>query len=265
MSIRVTCGHCHTRFNVSEKFAGKEGPCPKCKKMIRVPAKEEEVVIAAPDTGVKDSKGRSIVKPIRRAETKLSQVQLTIIGVCVVGFLLAALMLRVMTGGAPDKFPVWLLGMAALLIAPPIIYVAYQMLRDTDLGTFDNNELRNRVLICTAIYSLLWLGLFIGKYVFNDNWELGSWLTGMIPMLALGATAGMLLFDMEFLLGLVHYGMYVGICLIGRWIAGIGVLPGWNEAAIVADVSTAVSINLGAAVHVADVVRLLSSTFALFQ
>ncbi len=242
MPIRVTCSHCRTRFNVSDKFAGKEGPCPKCKKTIRVPDKNEEVVIQAPDTGPKDSQGRAIVKPIRRVETKLTQVQLTIIGVCVVGFLLAALMFRVVSGGDPSKFPEWLLGIAALLIAPPIIYAAFQLLRDTELGTFENSELRNRVLICTAIYALLWLGLPIGKYIFNDKWELGSWLTGVIPMLAIGATAGSLLFDVEFLLGLVHYGMYLGVCLLGRWIAGIGVLPGWNETA---SVTTTTSTSLG--------------------
>ena len=30
-------------------------------------------------------------------------------------------------------------------------------------------------------------------------------------------------------MGTVHYGMYLGICLIGRWVAGIGVLPGMIE------------------------------------
>ncbi|MEC8508925.1 MAG: MJ0042-type zinc finger domain-containing protein, partial [Planctomycetota bacterium] len=35
MSIRVTCPGCHARFNVSDQFAGKSGPCPKCKKTIQ--------------------------------------------------------------------------------------------------------------------------------------------------------------------------------------------------------------------------------------
>lgn len=227
MAIRVTCPGCYTRFNVSDKFAGREGPCPKCKKQIKIPEKEA-VQIAEPDSGVKDSKGRSILKPIRRAETKITQVQWTIIAVCVVGFLLAALMLRILTGDTEDGAPIWMLALAALFIAPPIVYVAYQMLRDPELGNFDTSALRNRVLICSAIYALLWLAMPLGYIAFNDKWTLGAWLTGMIPMLGIGAGAGMLLFDLDYILGLVHYGVYLGICLLGRWIAGVGVLPGIN-------------------------------------
>lgn len=38
MPILVTCPGCKAQFNVSEKFAGKTGPCPKCKAPIKIPA-----------------------------------------------------------------------------------------------------------------------------------------------------------------------------------------------------------------------------------
>ena len=80
MPIRVTCTKCHTRFNVSDKFAGKSGPCPKCKSTIQIPNKEDEVIIEAPKPkGPVDTSGKSILKPIRRKETKLSSVQITLI------------------------------------------------------------------------------------------------------------------------------------------------------------------------------------------
>jgi hypothetical protein len=225
MPIRVTCTSCHTRFNVSDKFAGKEGPCPKCKKTIRVPDKSEEVVIEAPETsGPKDSKGRSVLKPIGRDETKISSVQITIIAVCIVGFLLAALMLRMMTSGDFSKFP-WLLYLAAIAMAPPIVYVAYHLLRDQELGSFVTSELRNRVLICSAIYALLWFAMPLARIAFNDTYGLDTGLAALVPMLGLGAATGMLAFDLDYLLGLVHYGMYLGICLIGREIAGLHALP----------------------------------------
>lgn len=37
MPILVTCPGCKAQFNVSEKFAGKQGPCPKCKAVITIP------------------------------------------------------------------------------------------------------------------------------------------------------------------------------------------------------------------------------------
>ena len=79
MSIRVTFPGCLKRFNVSEKFAGKKGPCPKCKKTIEIPEKDEEVVIHEAETGAKDSTGKKLSKQIARKETNLSTVNLVLI------------------------------------------------------------------------------------------------------------------------------------------------------------------------------------------
>ena len=37
MAIQVLCSGCGSRFAVSDRFAGKTGPCPKCKKPITIP------------------------------------------------------------------------------------------------------------------------------------------------------------------------------------------------------------------------------------
>ena len=60
MPITIVCPGCHGRFSVSEKFAGKQGPCPKCKKVISIPKASEEVKIHVPDDygGAKTSSGQ---------------------------------------------------------------------------------------------------------------------------------------------------------------------------------------------------------------
>lgn len=230
MPIRVTCSSCHTRFNVSDKFAGKEGPCPKCKKVIRVPDKNEEVVIHAPETsGPKDSKGRSVLNPIRRQETSLSSVQITLLAVCIVGFLLAALVLRMMHSDEGSKFPEWILSVAAVVIAAPICYVGYAMLRDSELAAFSKTDLRNRVIICSLIYAATWLAMPLAKMAMV-NYELSTWIMALVAMLGIGGTAGMYSFDFDYLYGAVHYGMYLVICLVGRGLAGIGFMPGMYDA-----------------------------------
>ncbi|HVX61387.1 MAG TPA: hypothetical protein VHC19_12320 [Pirellulales bacterium] len=40
MPIAVSCTSCKAKFTVSDKFAGKQGPCPKCKATITIPALE---------------------------------------------------------------------------------------------------------------------------------------------------------------------------------------------------------------------------------
>lgn len=225
MAIRVTCPKCHTRFNVSDKFAGQTGPCPKCKTKIKVPKKTEQVVIAEPEIGPKDSKGRRILDPIRRKDTKLSSVHITLIACGVVGFLLCALVLNIMV---PDKstISIWILAVSALLIAPPIAYAAYTFLRDQELGSFFGKELWVRVLACGAIYALLWLAMPLGKFAFSDSYELGSWVLALVLMLGIGAGTAMLSLDFSYLTGMLHYGMYLGLCIVGRLLAGIGALPG---------------------------------------
>lgn len=225
MPIRVTCPSCHKRFNVSDRFAGREGPCPNCKTPIKIPEKSEEVVIAVPDDAPKDQAGRSLIKPITRTDTTLSSVQITLIAVGVIGFLLVALILRITTSEDVSNYPWWLNWVAAIAIAPPLVYSAYAFLRNQDLGMFTGSELRNRVVICSVIYAALWLAMPTARIAFLE-YGLGSWISAMIAMLAIGAAASKLIFDLEYLMGAVHYGLYLGVCLLGRWIAGIGVLPG---------------------------------------
>ena len=243
MSIRVTCSKCHTRFNVSEKFAGKEGPCPKCKHRIKIPAKSEEVVVHEPEvTGPKNAQGQAVLNPIRRKETRLGNGQIIGIVVSIAAFLICALVFNVIYED-PGTFPGYLLWVSAIAMAPPICFAAYFMLRDQELGGYSGSELRNRVLVCSAIYALLWIAMPVAKYAFSDSYETGSWIMALVIMGGAGAAAGMLSFDLDYLMGLVHYGLYLGLCLLGRLIAGIGALPGSIEAPT-PDAPTAESVAL---------------------
>lgn len=229
MSIPVTCLKCHTRFNVSEKFAGQKGPCPKCKEIIQIPTAEEEVVIAAPKAaGPVDTQGRSVLKPIKRKENTFTTMQIAVMASSLVGIIVAALLLLVLV---EDKlgFPVWPLIVAAVLIAPTIVYGGYMILKDQELQPFQGKELWTRVLIASAIYALLWLAFPVAKYAFGDHYDTGSWMVALGGMLAAGGAAGMLTFDFDYTMGLIHYGIYLGLCLLCRVIAGIGVFPGMLE------------------------------------
>lgn len=227
MSIRVTCPNCHTRFNVSEKFAGKEGPCPKCKKVIRVPDASEEVKVHERVVGPKDSKGRAILKPIARQETKVSNVQMTLIIAGIVTFFVLALVMRVMIPA--EEFPQWLLMLSAIAIAPATAFAAYTFLRNQELGTIPQDELIKRVGVCSVVYALLWFAMPLAAFAFNDSYEMGSWMVALVAMLGIGGAAGMFSMDFDYLFGLIHYGLYLVVCLLGRIIAGIGILPGINS------------------------------------
>ena len=97
MSIIVVCQNCLQRFKVSDKFAGKKGPCPKCKTILRVPLKEEEVKVhSAEETqqGPRGKSGELVLKPIAREKTQLGKGTWIAIGAGVVALPVLALILR---------------------------------------------------------------------------------------------------------------------------------------------------------------------------
>ena len=223
-SIRVTCAKCHTRFDVSEKFAGKKGPCPKCKETIQIPTVDEVVVHAPEHSGPTDSKGEAVLKPISRSETILSGVQITLIVASILLFLVASFVLgNVYTD--KENFPIWLLAIGAIAIAFPIAYVAYTFLRNQDGAPFYGQDLWGRLGICGGVYALLWLVMPLMGYAFPGNGGMGA-VFGLVAIIAAGGAICMLALEFDYLFGVLHYGMYLGICLLARLIVGLDILPG---------------------------------------
>jgi hypothetical protein len=104
MPINVTCPNpkCLKRFSVADKYAGQKGPCPKCKTIITIPKKEEEVIIHSPEhseAGAIGVGGRHALKTYRRSDTKFKPLVFT----GVVGFVLVALLIALAEGPGRDS------------------------------------------------------------------------------------------------------------------------------------------------------------------
>jgi hypothetical protein len=227
MPIQVTCPKCFKRFQVSDKFAGKTGPCPNCKHQIRVPDKSEEVVIHAPDDGApKDKTGTSVLKPLKRTETDVTRKGLLITAGAVLAAIGIALVFR-FTGGAP----LWAAIAGAILLGPPLVWAGYTFVRDSELEPYTGTDLRNRVLILSAILAALWLVYaFVPSYI-NDldspNDMSFLWF-GIIfsAMMGLGAVASVASFELEFPSGLAHAGLYFIVTMVLALLSGITLATG---------------------------------------
>jgi hypothetical protein len=231
MPIPVTCPSCLTRFSVSEKFAGKSGPCPKCKAIIKIPELSEQVVVHAPvDSAPKDSKGKSVLKPIRREETKLSMP-------VIVGSALAALVAVGVAFGYrlnPTPPPAAVLAAASILLAAPLVYAGYWFLRDDELQGFTGRELLVRCTICAVVFALGWaVYAWVPGFV-ADQQSLSETSALMMAlmigvMVALGATAAVLTLELEIGQGLLLHLMYLIITFALTWLSGTPlseILPG---------------------------------------
>ncbi|MFT5524000.1 MAG: hypothetical protein ACI9G1_001875 [Pirellulaceae bacterium] len=223
MSIQVICTKCHKRFNVSEKFAGKKGPCPNCKAEITVPAAAESAVIHEPETfGAKSGTGVAVFKPITRKETKFNPV----LTVGLVAFALMAVFIAWMLRAQADAVPQIMIIAAAVCMAPPLVWGGYTFVRDQELAPMTGLELWLRVAACSAIYAFLWgLVAFIKWYLFEDvEIEFYQMAILFAIFLAVGGVAGFVSFELEYTTGLIHFGFYLAATVLLRIIAGMSAL-----------------------------------------
>ena len=229
MSIRVTCTGCHTRFNVSEKFAGREGPCPKCKSKIKIPTSSEKVEVHAPESfGPTDTEGRKVLEPVFRNEAKLSPVEIVLIIATITGLLAVAGLLRI-ANTDPTQFSSWLLLVLAVVVAVPCVYGGYTFLRDSELGSMTGQDLWIRVACCSVVYGLLWISFYLANLAMIDDYGTATSAIAITAMFVIGAVTANLFLGLDFLMGAIHFGLYFGVCLLLRLIAGFTALPGSVE------------------------------------
>ena len=219
MSILVVCPGCHTRFQVSDRFAGRTGGCPKCKAPIRVPTKEEQVTVHAPEefsAGGRGASGKLVLKPIEREETKLTPMLAAMILAGVVGFLALAWL-----AGPIVQTSMFLRAIGLILVSPALVWAAYTFLRDQEIEAYQGQALLIRLGIVSLSYVVLW-GVFayLSDYMVLDQ----AWSWGLYgpPFVVLGALAALACFDFDFTTGAFHYGFYILVTIILRWCAGLG-------------------------------------------
>jgi hypothetical protein len=224
MPLDVTCPGCRARFQVSEKFAGKKGPCPKCKAIISVPTLQEQVVIHAPEAeGPKDRSGKPVFTPLLRQETRLTREQAFAIGGAVVVVLLGAIVLRF----AARPVSPWITGLGAIVLAPALAFAGYAFLRDDELEPYRGRDVWLRVGLCTLVYPLLWGAYWLVFGYLGIEPQL-LYLLFVIPaVIAIGAVTAIAAFDFDFGPAAMHYSLYLIATLLLRLLMGMNAL--WEK------------------------------------
>lgn len=222
MKIAVTCPGCLSRFEVSEKFAGKTGPCPKCKKEITVPALSEQVVVHAPETeGPKDAKGTPVLKPIRRVDVKFSWPIAALVGGVSLVLLFTAIGIRFSFAEPPTV----LLALTSIALGPLLAYAGYFFLNESELQGYTGKEAWVRSAACGGIYAITW-GLYwlIPKYLLEAfsmaEYSLVTASVMLLVMMVIGSIAAVLLLELENLAGVMHYMLYLAVTLLLTIVAG---------------------------------------------
>lgn len=219
MPITIVCPGCKKRFQVRDEFAGKSGPCPTCKTVIKIPTKAEEVTIHAPEEfsgGGKGVTGKLALKPIAREEVRVKPVAaVAVVSAVLIVFGLAWFGQKWIV----DSYIVR--GVGLLLISPPLCVAAYTFLREAELAPHRGQELYLRAAACSAAYILLWALFAYLKYSFPPT-EIWQWAFIAPPVLGIGAMAGWLAFDLDPTNGFFHYAFYAFVTALLGWVGGLG-------------------------------------------
>lgn len=234
MPIQVTCPNpkCLARFNVADKFAGQKGPCPKCKTVITIPKKEDEVIIHAPEhseAGAVGAGGRHALKTFKRTDTKFQPLVFTaVVGAVLVGVLVA---LVIRSTGTPE---IWLKALAAIVLGPPLAWAGYTFLRDPELEGYGGASLIVRSLACGLVYALLW-GVFwflgyrffgLGTAALKHGLEIWMMVVLIVPVFAAGTLAAFASFDLDPGSAFFNCAMYFAVTVILRLVANLPAVPG---------------------------------------
>lgn len=227
MSIRVTCPGCHKRFNVSDKFAGKTGPCPKCKTPMKIPALEDKVVIHETVKGPTDSKGKKVSEPIKREDAKVSSTTIVIsVAACLLVPMIAWVLGKTQGFKDPDtevfRQPIWLLATGAILLAGPVVWAGYTFLRNQELEPYRGSALIKRVAICATVYAALWgLHLYMFNMLYKPTIETPEILIALPILFIPGALASLATLDLDGTSAAIHYGFYMLVTVGLRLLMGL--------------------------------------------
>ncbi len=219
MPIPVICPGCKASFRVSDQFAGKQGPCPKCKAVIKIPAAAvAEVVIHAPEefaSGGKDSTGRATAKPIPRPQSK---VQTPVVVAIAVGAVVALLVARL--ARQPIAGSLMLQAIGLLIVTPPLTVFGYMIFRNDEvMEVYFGLKLWLRAAICSLVYIALWGGFYLIPSIYIEEY----WMLFVIvpPFLVVGGLTALGCFDLDFGNGFFHYCLYLVATIALRGAAGL--------------------------------------------
>lgn len=207
-TIRVSCPSCKKRFQVSEKFAGKKGPCPDCKAEITIPEKGDEVVVHEPQSfGPKGTSGQGVLKPIFREEERFPLVSGIFVGVSIFIALTLAIVHLTLPGTN-----VFILALMLAALGPAVANGAYFLLRDPDLAPHEGQMLWIRTAAVGLGYAIVWGVYFLVKsYLFSEvDFQLYYLAFTLPPMVAAGGLIGWVGLELaDYLTGSMHFGIYL--------------------------------------------------------
>ena len=224
MPLHVICPGCLKQFQVGERFAGMQGPCPSCRTIIPIP--KESVKIQGNDdvesgwAGSKtEKKQRILARPLPRLDLEWDPARAKYYVIAVFGVLVLAFLVGAVPMYAAVRSLLAALGLC--LVAFPLTLFGYQALRDREqIFAFTGKELYYRAGIVAAGYVILWLGFEYCLVATRADIFVSCLYLAAFAVLAVLLTHPLLLMKMPD--ALLHFCLFGFSVVLLRFLVGFG-------------------------------------------
>ena len=219
MPLHVICSGCLKRFQVGDRFAGMQGPCPNCGTIIDIP--RESVKMQGDDDAewTKKEKRKAALRPISHIGIEFDPVKTRYYALGVLGVLLLTFLLGCIPMYAALRSFLGILGLCPIVF--PLVLFGYQTLRDREqMFAFSGEELYRRAGIVAAGYVILWC-LFEYFLAAMPADVFVSWLY-LSAFVVLAVLLVHLILAMKTWNAFLHYCLFGFSVILLRFLIGLG-------------------------------------------
>ena len=210
MAIDVICPGCHKRFQVSDQFAGKKGPCPGCQTIIEIPKLEDVVVVHERETTKTGAPTK--LNSIRRQGTTVSKLELVISLTAVLLGLATAIVGRFTIAEDAVAPELLISGIAGSMLGIGTSLLGYIVLRNSELEIVNDRKTILKASGIGILYAVLWrLQIIItdSALTMDDGIILPGVIVLALALTAIASFIPMILLEFEFAQGLVHTSLFI--------------------------------------------------------
>jgi len=225
MAIDVICSGCFKRFQVSDQFAGRSGPCPGCKTIISIPTLDDQVVIEEPDYKPGAAGAHTKIDGIRRRVGVFRRLEITVLCALFGCSAFLGILSRLFRNESAVEFTFTtgaLFGVGIVLSSVGSCLLGYGVLKDSEIESFDRRTTFIRSIIAGVIYCLI-AAVFVTTALLMDPHDTSRVLILTVVGIACFAIASfvpMVLYEMEIIQGVLHVGIMISIASVFCLLAG---------------------------------------------
>jgi len=214
MAIDVICSGCLKRFQVSDQFAGRSGPCPGCKTVITIPTLEDQLVIEESEHKPGSPGAHTKIDGIARRVGFFQRFEVITLCSLFASAAFVAVLTRILHSDPDGDFTVttgFLFGLGLVLLSLASSVLGYGVLKDSEVEAFDRRTTIIRSAITATIYCLLASAFVTAALLLEDPADPRTLILTIVGVacLVIASFAPTVLYEMELMQGGLHVAVMI--------------------------------------------------------